>query len=578
MKNGIVDTGIMKLKNNFTIWILIFIALGAYAITTRIWVAEDAYISFRYILNIFSGKGLVFNEGEYVEGFTHPYWLLLVSILHFSGIHFHKGSIILGLLLSLSSIFIYLLSSIKKENYIFVFPAILISHEGFRDFATSGLEVSFTLFMLTILLSMTYGKELGSPFSLGAVVSILYHTRPEMGLLIPFYFFWKIYEKKKLDFTWVFRFGLSILIFAVLYHIFRYIYFNDFFPNTFYAKSGAKSRYYDGFKYLFHFLFYSKFFLMSVLLIVGLFLYKIKNNKLSKDYLIPWREIILAIFVSHYVIRVGGDFMGFRLLLPYFFILLYCISNFLNDYLIIGIDKKYILYTNIILLTISIFLVIEKSNYPMVDRTGIVNERKVYTKGIYNNNWEIFEGIRHDWFKRGLELKKLQSCLDKKDFIITNSITEAKCNKDGFGLGYFSVAAGVNVKVIDELGLTDREIAKSGRKSAHERVGHERSISLDEVISRRTIFCSLDDERYDKIMSTEFGVLLRIDQDFLDTFSKEEYESKIKGLKTLKSSLTEPKSDKDIILLKRLNQLEKIFQQDINDLRESNHSAGECWK
>ncbi len=465
----------------------LYFFIAIYAFITRIWVAEDAYISFRYILSLTAGHGLVFNLGERVEGFTHPYWLFLVSCLHFLGIHFHKGSILLGFFFSLSGFVILFYDKIKKGNVIYLLPALLVSHEGFRDFSTSGLEFSFTFFLLSLLLKNTYGKELDSPFFIGTIASILYHTRPEMGLLLPFYFLWRVYEKKGLDWKWIVQFSVAVFLFAGIYHIFRFAYFGDIFPNTFYAKSGGKSRYYDGLKYLYHFIFYSKFVLISsifVILLVVKDIYfnknteSLKNEKVeSIQKILPIRELILTIFIAHYIIRVGGDFMGFRLLLPYFVIFIFCLDSFFNEYFKLYFSKKFVLVLNSILILVSIGLILEKSNYPLVDKTGIVNERKAYTKGYYNNLNEIFNGIQYGWYYKGLEFKKLQECLGLSNFIITNSITEAKCNETGFGLGYFAVGAGANVSLIDELGLTDRDVAKSGKKSVHERVGHERSIS-----------------------------------------------------------------------------------------------------
>ena len=40
---------------------------------------DDAYISYRYAANLVEGRGLVYNPGEYVEGFTNLLWTLLVA-------------------------------------------------------------------------------------------------------------------------------------------------------------------------------------------------------------------------------------------------------------------------------------------------------------------------------------------------------------------------------------------------------------------------------------------------------------------------------------------------------------------
>jgi arabinofuranosyltransferase len=40
---------------------------------------DDAFISYRYARNLVEGHGLVFNIGEYVEGYTNLLWTLLVA-------------------------------------------------------------------------------------------------------------------------------------------------------------------------------------------------------------------------------------------------------------------------------------------------------------------------------------------------------------------------------------------------------------------------------------------------------------------------------------------------------------------
>src|SRR5437773_1541112 len=40
---------------------------------------DDAFISFRYARNLVQGYGLVFNPGEYVEGYTNFLWTLLMA-------------------------------------------------------------------------------------------------------------------------------------------------------------------------------------------------------------------------------------------------------------------------------------------------------------------------------------------------------------------------------------------------------------------------------------------------------------------------------------------------------------------
>ncbi|MEJ5165858.1 MAG: hypothetical protein WHV67_02380, partial [Thermoanaerobaculia bacterium] len=42
-------------------------------------IVDDAYITYRYSKNFVEGKGLVFNEGERVEGITNFLYSILIS-------------------------------------------------------------------------------------------------------------------------------------------------------------------------------------------------------------------------------------------------------------------------------------------------------------------------------------------------------------------------------------------------------------------------------------------------------------------------------------------------------------------
>jgi arabinofuranosyltransferase len=58
---------------------------------------DDAFISFRYAENLVQGHGLVFNIGEWVEGYTNLLWTLMMAGLMALGGEPVIGSTMLGL-------------------------------------------------------------------------------------------------------------------------------------------------------------------------------------------------------------------------------------------------------------------------------------------------------------------------------------------------------------------------------------------------------------------------------------------------------------------------------------------------
>ena len=54
----------------------------AFVVHARAWefLCDDAFISFRYAENWVAGRGLVFNAGEQVEGYTNFSWTMLCAL------------------------------------------------------------------------------------------------------------------------------------------------------------------------------------------------------------------------------------------------------------------------------------------------------------------------------------------------------------------------------------------------------------------------------------------------------------------------------------------------------------------
>ena len=61
--------------------ILPWLALLVWLSATAWFLCDDAFISFRYARNLLEGRGLVFNPGEYVEGYTNFLWVLELAAL-----------------------------------------------------------------------------------------------------------------------------------------------------------------------------------------------------------------------------------------------------------------------------------------------------------------------------------------------------------------------------------------------------------------------------------------------------------------------------------------------------------------
>jgi len=95
---------VLKEKNFVYVSLMMIIMLGVILAVVNHSIIDDAYISFRYSENFVEGNGLVFNEGEYVEGYSNFLWVLIMSFFMFFGISPILISKILGIFFFASSI------------------------------------------------------------------------------------------------------------------------------------------------------------------------------------------------------------------------------------------------------------------------------------------------------------------------------------------------------------------------------------------------------------------------------------------------------------------------------------------
>lgn len=90
---------------------IVLLALCAFAIRARYyfatWMEDDAFISFRYARNLARGNGLVYNVGEYVEGYSNFLWTVMIAGFHALGAGIPEAARVLGLALGIATAFLY---------------------------------------------------------------------------------------------------------------------------------------------------------------------------------------------------------------------------------------------------------------------------------------------------------------------------------------------------------------------------------------------------------------------------------------------------------------------------------------
>lgn len=293
---------------------LIIVALYNYYLQP--WTLDDAFITFRYAENFVEGKGIVYNEGEYVEGYTCFLWLILLAGLKKIGLDLLLASKVLGILFTFLTIFLasQLHKIISGTHWLVSVIAVLLmgTFGTFTAWAMSGMETSMTAFLifLTFLLFSSLisrdSKSRVGYFFVGILSALATMSRPDAGIILPVLAFCSVihcYKEKRWSSSILIILGFSILF--VPYFIWRYYYYGWLLPNTFYVKVGSSiEQIKRGFTYTKDFLIYT-----SLIWVPFLLMQIISLKSLGNKGLIIFGMSLTVFLNILYVIVVGGDCM-----------------------------------------------------------------------------------------------------------------------------------------------------------------------------------------------------------------------------------------------------------------------------
>jgi len=289
------------------------------------WVQDDAYISFRYARNLVEGNGLVFNSGDRVEGYTNFLWTMMAAVPLATGATdplpaMHRTARILwfssyGLLLAFGG---YLVS--RRVYTAPLIAAPLLAHWSFNQWYLSGMEtglVSFLFLLTLVLFAVQDGKRTLLAVLFGTCCVLLLMSRPDTvvfvwGLALAMVVcnprwlaardFWR---------RWVPSFLLPVVAIYLPYTLWRLWYYGSFLPNTYYAKAAYNPAYQRGWEYLTK---YFEIYDFAPLLLVPAAAALITHDQVLRRFLAGSVFGGAAVFL--YVVRLGGDFMEWRFLMP----------------------------------------------------------------------------------------------------------------------------------------------------------------------------------------------------------------------------------------------------------------------
>ena len=419
------------------------------------WIAEDAYIVYRSIEQLFEGNGPVWNSHERVQVFTSAlwYWLLCFTRVFFKDLYIN--TVVLSLVLWLGTVFN--LFRVLKNNAVLLLAVLLLSSSSsFFDYTSSGLENVLAFFLISLYLyyyiscfrdnleiSCIRKNVIKALFVFGLIIC----TRHDLLLIILpsalylFYYFYKIFSFK----GWLIVSIFSLAPFT-LWSIFSLIYYGFPFPNTAYAKLNTgvdkyalmiqSARYFcSSFKYDI---------ITLVVIALSLLILFFSTSKLYLKFL--GLGILLNLL---YIIKVGADYMQGRFL-SYAFL----ISAFLICHFILQFKGKLLLITSVVIvLSYAIFL--SKSS-PLISPLSYENRQIAWgisdERGYYFSATSLFQYLIADegnTFPNHIFTKKGQSFNVSVDKVQVHSI-----------IGMAGYALNNDRVIVDRCALSDPLLAR----------------------------------------------------------------------------------------------------------------------
>lgn len=305
----------------------LFVLAGAGAWSVR-FVQDDAFISFRYARNLAQGRGLVFNTGERVEGYTNFLWTVLMAVPERLGWSTPLFSQVLGIALMLATLAISLRFArnvLGNATLAFLAAIVLVTNLTFLSYATGGLETMLQTLLVTSVASLLLPVErsirgrwtlrlVGAGLLGGLAVLTRLDSAVLLGTLLAVHLCGAVREDPARRSLGVVRaagtFVVAASMLVVPWFVWKVGYYGEFVPNTFFAKSGGMAMWPMLFGVLYLLTFFVGYFLF---LLIG----RWRRHRREFFELPGTRQAIWVVPVwLLYIVALGGDFMEFRFLVP----------------------------------------------------------------------------------------------------------------------------------------------------------------------------------------------------------------------------------------------------------------------
>jgi len=206
---------------------------------------DDAMISMRYAKNLANGHGLVWNpSGVRVEGYTNPLWVIFMAIFHLFPLPPPKMSSLIqisGAIFLLANLFfVNKIARMFTGNWLVALLSVILTafYAPLNNWGLQGMEVS----VLTLIVSASvwialenlhsnrFSRWLYPLLGVGTLVRI---DMAVVYLVVMAFLVFADKSHRRQNLVW----GIgSFVLFILGQTLFRWVYYGDILPNTYYLK------------------------------------------------------------------------------------------------------------------------------------------------------------------------------------------------------------------------------------------------------------------------------------------------------------------------------------------------------
>ena len=498
-------------------WALLLLPSGLLAVLgwTHRWTADDGFFNFRVVDQILAGNGPVFNAGERVEIYTSALWVAVLTVVHgaLGFIAIEWVAAVLSLMLAVgglaaATIGASLLHGERDAIAVPVGALVFAALPPAWDYATSGLETGLSfawlggvfLGLVAAARNPAWARAQGWRPSrvdlLAVAVGLGPLVRPDFAIFSAAFFVALLAVQRPARVRSALRPLLLMLALPVAYQVFRMGYFALLVPNTGLAKEAGLSRWGQGIAYAWDTLGTYWLFVPFVLLAGWLALQLPSLARRSRtDLLLALLPIAGGGLHLMYVVKVGGDYMHARLMLPGLFAILMPVAAvpLVRDRPLVSVGAAAV---GVWAIVAALALEPSYADSRNFNDRGISDEASVYRLVTEDEHPITADDHEQPWWARLVADAKRRAAdgeggLTVKDPFGDHSLYEFPSRPGVSGptllvhccYGVVGYAAGPEVRIVDHVSLGD-PIGSHFRLDERGRPGHEKLVESGWAIGR----------------------------------------------------------------------------------------------